>query len=225
MTDRDEKILSHVGLYRLSFRAILSSHYFEGRTAANVIARLIRQGRLRPRSGLPERLTYYQLTPAEVRRRGLPEARARPLGGQALQTHIGVLWFCCRSLSAYRRRLDRRELERHLGLRCASAPHCVEGGEQPVIWRLHVTGQRSHDATLVRHLRARLDELAQDSTLSSWLAARRYAIAILAESESRRSRLQEMIHHHGLHHRTRCTVGYCPSPGALAAALRAPESH
>jgi hypothetical protein len=220
MTARDEKILTHVGLYRLSFRAVLSDMYFDGRTPANVLGRLMQQGRIRARSGLPERLSYYQLTPAEARRRGLPEARARPLGGQALQTHIGVLWFCWRSPDAYRRRLDRQELRKHLDLECDNAPHCIQGGEEPVVWRIHVTGQRSNDATLVKHLVARLDGCPENSTIGSWIAAGRYAIAILAESEGRRLRLKEMIRRHGLKTRTRTTVEYAPSPQSLALAFR-----
>lgn len=222
MHARDERILHHVGLYRLSLRAILAKRFFDGRTAGNVIARLIEHGRLQGRPGLPERLSYYQLTAAEARRRGLPAARARPLGAQALHTHLGVLWFCCaHNTKTPRRRLDRRELAKHFDATLDNAPHCLEAGDDPVVWRVHVTSTRSNDLTLIKHLSARLVALSSTQAFGPWIEAGRYAVAILAESPGRRARLTETINRHGHPQRLRWTVEHAPSPNGLGAALRA----
>lgn len=222
--DRDEKILRHTGLYRLTFRRVLSELFFEGRTPGNVLGRLIAEGRIRARGGLPDRLCYYQLTLAEARSRGLPLARTRPPRPQAFQTHLGVLWFCFFNGSPYeRRRLERDELDRLFPNAAPKGPHVVQGGPVPLVWRVHVTGPRTDDRALVKLLVRRFDRLRRDEALGPWVRSKRYAIAILAETEGRQRRLQEIIARHELTHRTPAVVEYCPGHWTAPAALRAQE--
>lgn len=226
MTTRDEQILAHIGLYRLTFRRVLSVLFFEGRTPGNVLRRLLDEGRVQARGGLPDRLRYYQLTPTEARRRGLPIARSRPLKPQAFQTHLGVLWFCCMihpQQGTPRRRLDREELRKLFGPGFPKGPHCLEGGERPCVWRVHATGTHTDDAALVKLLTRRTEALLKHETLGAWIRTRRYAVALLADTEGRWRRLLEVTTHHGLDRRTKVVVEYGPGHASAPAALRAAE--
>jgi len=223
MMTRDEQILAHIGLYRLTFRRVLSVLFFDGCTPGNVVQRLLAEGRIQARGGLPERLRYYQLTPTEARRRGLPIARSRPLKPQAFQSHLGVLWFACigSQKETPRRRLDRDALLKLFGPDFPKGPHCLEGGAKPCVWRVHVTGVRTDDTALVKLLKRRIEMLQKHETLGAWIRNRQYALALLADTEGRRRRLLEVTKNHGLDHRTKVVVEYCPSHASAPAALRA----
>ena len=95
MQERDEKILDHIGRYRLTLRPVLDCLFFadDSSGCGNVLTRLIQQGYVQARQVLPRRRCYYQLTRMGAAGR-VPESRTRPLHGQALRTWLGILWFC-----------------------------------------------------------------------------------------------------------------------------------
>lgn len=112
MTERDLRILKHIGMYRITLRPILARLYFDGNESAmaNVIKRLKARekgesededkpvkssGLIEVRSGLPGNISYYQLTKLGAKQAGVPDDRSKPFGSQALNLHLGMLWFCC----------------------------------------------------------------------------------------------------------------------------------
>jgi hypothetical protein len=191
--ERDERILAHVGLYRITFRHILEQLFFAGREAAcgNVLERLKRAGRLRSvrQGGGP--LKYYQLTSAEAARRGIPQ-RALPIGSRALPETLAVLWFCTVEPGSAHR-LERDEVVRLYGLDAPHGPHCVEEGTPPRVLRLYVPGPHTKLPTIV----AALDALATNASLvpglASWVPNRLYAVAVLVSTEARETRIRRAL--------------------------------
>ncbi len=218
-SDRDERILRHIGLYRITLRPVLSRLFFDGGNPGNVIQRLVAEGRIQARAGLPNRLSYYQLTVAEARARGLPEARARPPRGQALPAHLGTLWFCCVEGQG-RTRLEHNELRQLFGNRFPNGPHCIEGGSVPKIVRVHTITPRASLSTAVRMLGRRIERFRESTVLGAWVRNRQYCIAILADEPGRVERLRRSLHERGLNRRAEIEVWYAPSPAGLPAAVQ-----
>lgn len=219
--ERDEQILAHIGLYRIAFRATLDTLFFERRSSANVVQRLLRQGRIIARPGLGGRLRYYQLTAAETARQAVPLIRAKPLGAQALQTHLSVLWFCHFSgQGVARARLEPDRLAEIFGDERPKGPHCVELGPPARIYRVLVTGERSTDNILLKQLKARIFRSKRHPRIGPLLKSSGYSFVILAEHPRRRERLLNAIKRRGLDTHARILVEYAPSLRSVHAALR-----
>lgn len=223
-TNRDERVLDHIGLYRISFRRVLSMLYFHGRTPGNVIHRLLAEGRIQARTGLPDHLRYYQLTPSEAAARGLPIARSRPPKPQALHTNLGILWNCCMTPGIHdRRRLEQVEMVKLFGERFPRGPHLMQAGPKPYVLRVRVLAPTTRTRTAVRLLRARIDRLRKHPTLGAWVRNNQYAFLLLVESDHQRTRLVEVIERHALKNRAHIIVAYAPSHASAGPALRAAE--
>lgn len=220
---RDDRILQHIGLYRVTLRPILAHAFFEGRNPGNVIQRLVAEGRIQQRGGLPGRLSYYQLTIAEARARGLPEARARPPRGQAFAAHLGALWHCLISQTS-RRRLENHELHQLFRVRVPGGPHCIEVGTNPKIVRLQNIAPQASLPTAVRMLRRRIERLRESTVLGPWVRNRQYCIAMLADDPGRVERLRRTLHEQGLTGRAEVEVWHAPSAAGLPSAFQRLDS-
>lgn len=220
-TERDERILSHIGRYRIAFRTTLEQIFFEGRSSGNVVQRLLRQGRIVARPGLGPRLRYYQLSAAESARQGVPLIRAKPLGGQALQTHIGVLWYCYFTTPGVRRgRLEPSDLTPLFRDERPKGAHCVEPGKPSRVFRVIVTGDRSTDEVLLKRLKQRIARCRRHPVLGPMMAGSEYCFVILAENGPRRERLRKAITRRGLDRHARILVDYAPGVRSVHAELR-----
>lgn len=211
--ERDERILEHVGLYRLSFRALLERLFFGGRDAAcaNVIDRLRHEGRIRAVSLKAGALKYYQLTPAEAGRRGIPQ-RALPLGSRALPEAIAVLWFA-KVLGIERHRLEQEELEELFPTGSPRGPHVLERADPPRVYRVYVPGPRTKMATVIAAVEELSRRARMTASLSSWVENRLYAVAVLLPTEERQSRFRRALE------KTRA------GQGAYIVSARTPDPH
>ncbi|MFA6043745.1 MAG: hypothetical protein WC718_02065 [Phycisphaerales bacterium] len=219
---RDERILAHIGLYRLTFRRVLSVLFFDGRTAGNIVQRLCAEGRIQARGGLPQRLFYYQLTLAEASRRGLPVARSRPPKPQAFHAHLAILWHCCMSPAhRQRRRLERHELEKLFGNRVPGGPHLIEAGPTPRVFRVQVVGPGTPARSAVRALRRRVEYVRRRPELRAWVHNRQYAFLLLTDTPGRCARIAEIAKRHAIPSRAQVEFAHVPDYRAAGAALRA----
>lgn len=193
MSDRDDRILTHIGLYQISLRSVIEEVFFEGRTCGNVLQRLLDTKRIQVREGLPGRLSYYQLTRTETPRYGFPESRARALQNQALHTSLAVLWFCNMG-DTKRHRLEKTEVERIFSEKAPVAIHCVERStDAHRLFRVKVTDPETEDSTLLRSLRKAVSETAAIAGFRPWLETGRYSFAVLTETETRVQRIRQII--------------------------------
>lgn len=205
--ERDERILFHVGLYRVTFREVLSRCFFNGRTPGNVVQRLLAEGRLVSRGGLTNRVRYYQLTPTEALDRGLPVARARPPKPQAFLCHIGLLEYCCLDPRVKdRRRLDHVDMLELFGSSYPKGPHVLQGGSHPRVFRAFVLSPGIRLRPAVKVLRRRVDRLRGHPTLGPWIRKRQYAVLFIVRAEAQRTRLQELITRYEFSKRTEVEV-------------------
>jgi hypothetical protein len=182
---RTESILDHVGLYRISLRAVLERRYFGGRSCGNVVQRPIDQKRLVSRKGLGRSLSFYQLTLPEARRRNLPQDRGRPLGPRALGTHLAILWFACMT-DARRRRLEDAEVAQAFGDSPSGCPHVAESKPQKRFFRIHVVSPATRVPDMIKRLEAEIAAAHLHAQLDKWLSVQRYTFAFVNGSSSRR---------------------------------------
>ena len=70
MQTRDEGILRHIALYRVSIRAVIERLFFEGRSCDDVISRLVNTEKVLTVQRLPNRISYYRLSLSAARARG-----------------------------------------------------------------------------------------------------------------------------------------------------------
>lgn len=191
---RDQKILTHIGRYRISLRAVLGRLFFDGRDCGNVMKRLRGQGFVRSLQGLPGRISYYQLTEQGTALMGFPRSRASPVEAQALHTHLGILWFCCVGKRS-RFRLEKRDLDAFFGGQELSGHHCLEErGDRGVrLYRLYVPTFDADNQTVLTQIRNGILAARLNPSVREWITSRRYAFAVLVETDERRAFLARAI--------------------------------
>ena len=194
MEDRDEKILRHIGRYRVSIRAVIEQLFFSGESCDHVLQRLSKDGRVQThRAAIPGGLSYYQLSLTEARRLGFPDSRARQDKTKLLRRELAVLWFCCMTPNR-RKRLEREEY-RYLGSgKGLASPHVAElAADRSTIYRVYLPGPEIRDERFVDVLRDDAFLTIQHPQLSEWADRGTYQIALVVENQDRADKLQRMI--------------------------------
>jgi hypothetical protein len=194
MTERDEKILKHIGKYGLSIRPVIEKLFLDGATCDHVVNRLVKEKRIVSAAGIPGGLCYYRLSLSEARARCVPEHRARPKKGAALRQALQVLWFCCMS-DKNRNRLERKKVGEMFGNGNGSGkPHCAEvDAEHSIVYRVYAPGPNSRDDYLLKCIRSDYERGIERPELRGWMEARSFAFAVLVETTARKERLKRLI--------------------------------
>ncbi len=195
-TDRDEKILKHIGRYGLTLRAVVEHLFFDGREKAcdAVLNRLVKDGLIMSRCGLPGGLNYYQLSKSETSGRDASPYVAREKKSGALRRAVQVLWFCCMA-NHDRSRIDGRQIEKQFGMaRGIRKPHCRETrNETPFLYRIYTPGPGSRDDYLLKVLRGDWVTAEQHPVLGEWLRTGSYRFAVLTEVSRRKEKIQRAL--------------------------------
>lgn len=220
MNERDEKILDHIGRYRVSLRRVIAQHFFNGGNCGNVLQQLLESKRIVSHAGLGGPLRYYQLTLGEARHRGLPQDRGRRLGPRALETHLTLLWFCCVEQTP-RQRLEANELERLFGMRPAGPQHVADPGPPQVIRRVQLVSTRVRPADILKRLRSDVGIALANPALADWVQGRRYGFTLLMNSAASVSRVRERVRRDPIATTARIDIRYVPSPTSMPQELRA----
>jgi len=191
MEPRDNKILRHIGLYRITLRPVLERLYFAGRSSGNVLQRLRDDGYIAG-AKLPGRVSYYRLSCKGVQHLQLPLSRATAFGAQALQTHLGILWFCCMG-ETRRFRTEGESLSKLFPGNAPKGEHCVEQGDRQRLYQVYVPGPDTPVRRIVRELRKRFHEARLDASVERWMDGRLYAFATLVDTDKRRKALRAAL--------------------------------
>lgn len=194
---RDEQILAHIGLYRLSFRAIIERLYCSKSTTGNVIQRLAKARLIQSRGGLAGRLVYYQLTATACSQIGLARNRAESLGPAALSKHISILCWCCAGKQR-RHRLEPKELNTLtpvVGDSPPSGDHCIRRSAGNVnVTRVFVASDKTQDPALIQRTRKTILKMTRDNpALAGSLERGDYRCVILVERKERRQHLEGIL--------------------------------
>lgn len=194
MQDRDDRILKHIGLYRVSLRGVVEELFFDGESCDHVLQRLQEAGRIQAVKGLPDNLSYYQLTLSETRSRGIPKHRADPRG-ERLSEDLAVLWFGCMGPRP-RPRLERKPLDSVFGRGPGMGkPHCRDkvSADHQVIYRLRAAGPETDDGRLLRDLDWWIRAALSHPKLAPYVLEKLYGFTILVEDPDRAARLAQLL--------------------------------
>lgn len=220
--ERRERILAHIGRYRVTLRAALME--LLGQDPGNDLDALVASG-LVVREPVSGRLSLYRLTLAGALAAGVPKDRAERPGSRALSVHLALLWFC--QMGAERRlRLETDELRALLGDSAPlvdQAPHVAEELEaagEPRLYRVFLLGQRASEAyTLAAIERDIASALEAGGERAFWLRRRVYGYLVLTELESRLGRVERAVQKRGLDRNALVRVQCAPGPKTLRTAL------
>lgn len=215
---RDEKILDHIGRYRITLRPVLDHLFFAGESSGcgNVLKRLLASGYVTARDGLPAKRRYYQLTAKGAEGRA-PLARTKPMRAQSLRSALAVLWFCAMNESP-RVRLETWELRGILDIDLPAGKHCAQPGKPLKLFRVQIPSGRTKTAGVISSLKDHIQESFTHSVIKAWAKDRRYGFAILAEAE-RVPELRDAVARHRLNRYAPILVEAVPSPHTIARAL------
>jgi hypothetical protein len=235
MTERDERILNHIGLYRLSLRAVLSKVFFGGKEAAckDVLKRLRDDKLIKSVKGLPDKLKYYQLTRRAALLRGVPENRAVKFGPQAFPEALAVLWFCCMG-KRERRRLESDRIEQLLG-HSFKNPFAIEKdaqtGESRIYW-LYVPPVESNAAYVANRISEHFKLISKLGPSggsafgpADMLRARRYVAAVLVERDEQGRKIQDYVYRRKIRDVGPVYFEIVPSPVTLKDRIKEANSH
>jgi len=222
MTERDNKILRHIGLYHVSLRAVIEHLFFDGNSCDDVLRRLIAEGRIQA-SKSAGGFSYYRLT--------LPEARARKSGehhsrdkfsSSAARKHLAVLWFCCMS-NPRRFIIDRKALSNILGRgKGLGLPHCWEPGknDRKIIHRIYTPGPNSGDEDLVRTLLRDANEGIAHEKAADFILSGLFIFHVLVETPQRAASLRQLINRRAPDLPLPVKISIVPGVDTLALAIR-----
>ncbi len=215
---RDEKMLDHIGRYRVTLRPVLDHLFFcdESSGCGNVIKRLLASGYITAREGLPAKRRYYQLTAVGAEGR-VPLGRTKPMRAQSLRSALAILWFCAMNETP-RLRLETWELRDILDADLPAGKHCAQPGDPLKLFRVQIPSGRTKTAGVINALKDHLEESFTHAVIKRWAKDRRYGFAILAEAE-RVPELRAAVAKHGLNRYASILVEPVPSPQTLTRAL------
>lgn len=225
MTERDEKIIKHISLYRLTIRAVLKKLFFDDNDSScgNVVDRLVDEERIAAHK--LGKFSYYMLTAKEAEARGL--AGRHRAGDRTLPESLAVLWFCCMG-KAERQRLDRASIERILGDQFSDEIHCIE--KDPTgkhrVYCVFAPGPTSKLSYIVGKIEKHIQSVTslapsagEQIGPAEMLRARAYATAAIVDNKSRADKLNQLIDRKKLREDARIIVEIAPTPTSLAPAV------
>ena len=216
---RDDRILDHIGLYRLSIRPIIERLFFDEKNCGNVIQRLLDQNRIQSREGLPRRMRYYQLSPNEAKSRGIPVHRTQPFGSQALNHHLAVLWFCNMG-SQPRHLLEKQEQEKRFPEDLPAGAYCIERSpDGHRLYRFKIGSSDTDDTSLIRWLRHEITASSKSEALMQPMKTRQFGFGVLVDTTTRVTALQQTIEESSLAEDAFIFVEFAPSHLTLHTAL------
>ena len=196
MSNREDQVIAHIGLYQLSFARVIEERFLGGEPCGRLMNQLSADDRIQVRRGIPDRAPkYYQLTRTELKRRGLPGHRAKRPKLQAFPRVVSILWFC-NMLGTDRHLLELATIERLFPTGLPDGTHCIERGDSGHrIYRLRFADPAASgdNRCLLRSLRKRVAEAVTFPGLRPWVTSGRYAFAVLAEQEDQAQQIRQMI--------------------------------
>ena len=157
-------------------------------------ARLAKQGWLNAYEFV-DRCQYFVAGPKTVQTFGIPTSRVRPLGPQALATHLAMLDFVSRSTPRLRVMTDQEiallvlsEAETNRGI-----PHAVEVANSTQMLRLIRVDLGGTPAHIVSKLNADIRSRVGNSQYASLVAAKKLVLVTLTATDSKKSLIETTI--------------------------------
>jgi hypothetical protein len=195
---RDQSILEHIALYRVSIRRAISLACLGGRDCGQIIQDLLTDGYVTSEQTLAQRRSCYRLTRKATEHLGLPESMARIDAGKALHVNLAILCRCIlqepQPAQPQSRRLSLAELESLFPEQIPEAAHIIESSPAGNrVMRVYVPGADTKTKAIAHWIRGMLAKSNANPILRPWIEQRKYGIAILVHTEGRRARLSRLL--------------------------------
>lgn len=200
MDKRKQAILRHLGLYRVSLRAVIEDHVIGG-DASRELNELRKEGLIK----IHERIlgggrSVYQLSRLGAEHHGFLPSIARVPGPQGLLVNLSILWFCfCQNTRRFR--LEDCDQDELLGSSDSSTGsplaryHVLEPQEpQSIIYRIYVPTRRAKIAVIERRLYGLAHSARSRQNASALFQAGLYRIVVLVQNEQRAKKLRQFLH-------------------------------
>ena len=194
---RDRRIIDEVIRLRVLTNESVRSLFLPSSSlnaTTKVTARLVKQGWLNSYEFM-DRCQYFVAGSKIVQTFGAPTSRVRPLGPQALATHLAMLEFVSRSLPRLRVMTDREiallvasEAEGSRGI-----PHAIGLDDSTEMLRLVRVDLGGTPAHLVSKLNADIRSRVSNSQYASLVAAKKLVLVTLTATETKKSLIETTI--------------------------------
>ena len=194
---RDRRIIDEVSRLRVLTNETVRALFLPTSSlnaASKITARLAKQGWLNSFEFV-DRCQYFVAGPKTVQAFGIPTSRVRPLGPQALVTHLAMLEFVSRSTPRLQVMTDQEiallvlsEAETNRGI-----PHAVEVANSTQMLRLIRVDLGGTPAHLVSKLNADIRSRVGNSQYASLVAAKKLVLVTLTATDSKKSLIETTI--------------------------------
>jgi hypothetical protein len=197
LSDRDRRIVEHVGRYRLTTFEVLRRTVVPGVSVgalSKVTRRLCRLDLLQ-RFSLLHPQCYFVLGTVGAGLLGLGVQRTTPLGPQSLPLEYAVLVYATLGRQP-RRRLTRKELQSHCPWLLApfdEAPHCIDEQQTIELLRIDLGGPADHVARkAAREIRQR----RQVPYFDRFVHERRFRLVVITGTREKSATIRQSLDRH-----------------------------
>jgi hypothetical protein len=150
-----------------------------------------------------------------------PKERAQPLGAEALNLALGVLYFCCLAGPVRRHRVERNDLVPFFGDDAppANVAHLLsdEPGHPAIFRAYQATGSFGHT---VQRVREHLAQARAAAHLRPWVEAGDYGVCVLVPAEEKVKPCRQALERSGVTRSAAVLCGLGPTAETLAPELR-----
>ena len=179
----EDKVVSHLDMYRLSLGRIIQTTCFDGAPCADALRRMEEKGVIKTKTDQATGLKYIQVSVEEAQRRKININRTHELKSSELREALAVLWFCCMN-GKTRSRVSRNKLGKAFGRgKGFGRPHCIEEeeGEVQIVYRTFVPGPNTKESDLLETIKFEIGEAIAHDELSGTISQGMFGFAILTE--------------------------------------------
>lgn len=198
LSQRDRRIIEHVGRYRLTTIDVLCRAVTPGVSAAalsKVVRRLCSQQML-TRHQLLHPTCYFVLGSAGASLLGMSKVRTRPLGPQSLPMEYGLLLHAVLGQTR-RRRLTNDELKQlcpWLTGPLLDSPHCLDEKQQTLeLVRVDLGGAADH---IARKVRRDIMQRRQLLFFDNFVGESRFRLVIITSSREKSAAIRQALDRH-----------------------------
>lgn len=212
---RDRRIIDDIMRYRLTTNEFIQRRYLPQaniNAAVKISGRLVRQGWLNAYP-LYDKRQYFGVGPRLSKQFGISMYRTRPLGPQALATHVSIARYVFCSSTKSMRLVSPDELIEAfpwLGDRKLPAASILEQADGALVWRLVRVDLGGRPDHIARKCSAEIEPLKDCSEFQSVLEAGQFVNVVLTASRPKKQMIERALADHRWPTGIRFQIGIVP---------------
>ncbi len=193
-TRRDDAILWHLAMYRVSLKELLSFLFFDHKECGHVLTRLQAAGLIKVHSkAVAGRFTFVTITAKGAAKTGFPKERGE-LTGKTIDDCLGLSYACFLDSKNRRVLLSNKEANRLLNADdCIPTNVDVLAAEEPHAVGLFRVYRPDNAKAAVSGLSSLYESFQSDSKIQTAMTAGVFGVAVLARSQKLAQQLQSLL--------------------------------